>query len=134
MTQSITVPPAWHAPRQCHRFLAGVITSDGVLSSWKGQQPIRSEPCFLKATPRASAKRCTAISTFSLSTTCPGMRAIGFLLKTCQDPERLFLCLRIVTAYCTIPVQCRPLLETGQDRCTRTGYIFLSRHPLRVGL
>jgi cellulase/cellobiase CelA1 len=44
ITQSITVPPAWHAPRQCQRFFAGVTTSDGVLSSWKQQRPIRSAP------------------------------------------------------------------------------------------
>ena len=30
MTQSMTVPPAWHAPRQCQRFLLGVTTSDHV--------------------------------------------------------------------------------------------------------
>jgi hypothetical protein len=29
ITQSMTDPPAWHAPRQCHRFLAGLTTSEG---------------------------------------------------------------------------------------------------------
>ena len=46
MTQSITVPPVWHAPRQCHRFFFGVMTSDGSWSSWNGQSPIRLAPCF----------------------------------------------------------------------------------------
>src|SRR5437763_1466762 len=32
ITQSITEPPAWHAPRQCQRFFAGVITSEGFVS------------------------------------------------------------------------------------------------------
>src|SRR5271167_4586573 len=65
------------APRQCHRFFAGVTTNEGVLSSWKGQRPMRSLPCFLKATPHASARRCTEISDFSRSTTSTGIRAIG---------------------------------------------------------
>ena len=29
ITQSITVPPAWQAPKQCHRFFFGEITSEG---------------------------------------------------------------------------------------------------------
>jgi hypothetical protein len=33
ITQSITEPPVWHAPRQCHSFFAGLTTSDGVRSS-----------------------------------------------------------------------------------------------------
>ena len=33
ITQSITDQPAWHAPRQCHKFFSGLITSDGVESS-----------------------------------------------------------------------------------------------------
>ena len=36
ITQSIAVPPALHAPRQCQRFFAGVMTSDGLRSSWNG--------------------------------------------------------------------------------------------------
>jgi hypothetical protein len=33
ITQSITDPPTWHAPKQCHKFFAGLITSDGDRSS-----------------------------------------------------------------------------------------------------
>jgi DNA invertase Pin-like site-specific DNA recombinase len=29
-------PPMLHLPRQCHRFVFGETTSDGVLSSWNG--------------------------------------------------------------------------------------------------
>ncbi len=31
--ESMTDPPAWQAPRQCQRFLAGLITSEGSWSS-----------------------------------------------------------------------------------------------------
>jgi hypothetical protein len=33
--------------------LPGVITSEGVASSWKGQWPTRSAPCFASVTPAA---------------------------------------------------------------------------------
>jgi transcriptional regulator with XRE-family HTH domain len=46
---------------------------------------------YLCRAARASANRWTDISVFSRSTTWSGMRAIGFLLKTCQDPRRGFL-------------------------------------------
>ena len=90
ITQSITVPPAWQAPKQCHRFFPGVITSDGVRSSWKGQQPIRSAPWRLSSTPRASARRCTETSVFSRSTISAGIRAIKVLPKTCQALDLSF--------------------------------------------
>ena len=51
ITQSITVPPALHAPRQCHRFFSGVITSDGLRSSWNGHSPIRSAPWRVQLDP-----------------------------------------------------------------------------------
>lgn len=42
ITQSITLPPAAHAPMQCHSFFAGEITRLGSRSSWNGQSPIMS--------------------------------------------------------------------------------------------
>ena len=78
ITQSITVPPAWHAPRQCHRFVAGVTASDGVLSSWNGQCPIRFAPVLFNSTPEASTRRPRETSFFSRSISASGMRAIGF--------------------------------------------------------
>jgi len=57
ITQSMAVPPTLQAPRQCHRFFAGVMTSDGVRSSWKGHLPRRSAPCRVSLIPRASASR-----------------------------------------------------------------------------
>ena len=51
MTQSITEPPVWQAPRQCHRFFFGLTTSEGSWSSWKGQQAeqVRAVPLQLDA-------------------------------------------------------------------------------------
>jgi len=58
ITQSITDPPAWHAPKQCHRFDFGLITNDGVRSSWNGHRPTRScAPCFANPIPAASTSR-----------------------------------------------------------------------------
>ncbi len=76
ITQSSTEPPAWHAPRQCHRFLAGLTTSDGSRSSWNGQRPTRSEPAFLSSTPEAATRASRATSFFSRSTSWSAIRAL----------------------------------------------------------
>ncbi len=65
ITQSITVPPVWQAPRQCQRFFFGLMTRLGSWSSWNGHSPSRSAPCRLSLTPRASARRSSETSCFS---------------------------------------------------------------------
>jgi hypothetical protein len=151
ITQWIAEPPAWQAPKQCHRFLAGVITSDGVRSSWNGQRPCRSAPCFVNITPRASARRCTDTSVFSRSITPSGMRAMPYVPFSCRvsdvaprtvpgiehrpaatppctkavkPPAPHFSCLKIMTAYCTIFGHHKPCTSFVQPSCTRTGYTF----------
>lgn len=44
ITQSITDPPAEHAPKQCHRFFFDETTRLGSWSSWNGHNPMRSAP------------------------------------------------------------------------------------------
>jgi len=74
---SFIEPPAWHAPRQCHRFVFGLTTSEGVLSSWNGQRPIRSLPCAFNTTPADSTRRSSETCSFSRSISESAMRAIG---------------------------------------------------------
>src|ERR1035441_4182331 len=76
ITHSIPSPPRPQAPRQSEVFFAGVVTSDGVRSSWNGHLPTRSAPCRVSLMPRASANRCTETSFFSRSTSCSGILAI----------------------------------------------------------
>ena len=88
ITQSMAVPPVLHAPRQCQRFFPGVMTSDGLRSSWNGQRPSRSAPCRCNLMSRASASRCTDTSRFSRSTSCSGIRAI--LPPSAEKPVKWF--------------------------------------------
>jgi hypothetical protein len=76
ITQSIGPPPT-PQPKQCHRFFAGVTTSDAVSSSWTGQRPSRSLPPRLSAMPAASMRRSTLTSCLSRSISCSGMRAMA---------------------------------------------------------
>ncbi len=78
ITQSIG-PPRAPQPKQCHRFLAGVTTSEAVSSSWNGHRPILSSPDFFSSMLEASTRRSTLISFFSRSIAVSGMRAIGGL-------------------------------------------------------
>ena len=89
ITQSITDPPAWHAPRQCHRFAFGLITSDGVLSSWNGQQPIRSRPCRLSTIPAASTLASYGTRSLSCSNSESGMRGMVASSETCQYADAI---------------------------------------------
>ena len=75
ITQSIGPPPRRQAPRQCHKFLAGVTTSDGESSSWNGHFPIRSLPCERSSTPQPSTSRCTDTSALIRANSPSGMRA-----------------------------------------------------------
>lgn len=56
ITQSTTLPQAWQAPRQCHKFFPGETTSDGPASSWNGHRPTRSAPCGRNSTPTPSTQ------------------------------------------------------------------------------
>ena len=82
ITQSIGPPPRPHAPRQCHRFLLGVITSDGLESSWNGHAPTRSLPCLRSTTPQPSTSRCTDTSALSLASSASGILATA---NSCQE-------------------------------------------------
>jgi hypothetical protein len=62
--------------------LAGEITSDGVESSWNGQQPARSAPVLRSSTPAASASEASDTSLFSRSIRSSGTRAT-------RPPEKL---------------------------------------------
>jgi hypothetical protein len=74
--QSITDPPRPQVLKQFQRFLPGVMTSDGLWSSWKGHRPLRSVPWRSSLTPWASASRSTDTSAFNRSISCSGIRAI----------------------------------------------------------
>ena len=87
ITQSITLPPIWQAPRQCQRFVAGVIDKLGSRSSWKGQSPRRFDPCLFSVIPLAVTSRSSEISFFSRSISISGMRAIAVLLGKSRQAE-----------------------------------------------
>jgi len=72
-------------PKQCHRFFAGVTTSDASASSWNGQRPSQSLPAFFSTTPEASTKRSTLTWFFNRSSSVSGMRGI------CGSPRKNFL-------------------------------------------
>jgi len=74
ITQSMTLPPAWQAPRQCHTFLPGDTSKLGVWSS-NGHRPSRSEPCRARATPTPSTSRATLTSAFNRAISASGTRA-----------------------------------------------------------
>lgn len=76
MTQSMVEPPTLQAPRQCHRFVFGDTTKDGVLSSWNGHRPSNSAPCRFNSTPKRSTSRSSATSFFSRSNSVSGILAM----------------------------------------------------------
>ena len=57
ITQSIALPPAWHAPRQCQSCFARRHHQLGPWSSWKGHRPITFAPCRRSSTPRGLHQR-----------------------------------------------------------------------------
>ncbi len=85
ITQSMTLPPVWHSPRQCHRFLAGDTTSEGLRSSWKGHRPARSAPALRSSTPRACTRETSDTSVFSRSISASGTLATLPPGKTLPD-------------------------------------------------
>ena len=99
ITQSITDPPTWQAPRQCHRPLEGVTTSEGVSSSWNGQRPTRSLPLASSTTPERVTSSARSTSAFQPLDHLVGDAGHGL---PPQEISGLSLCGMILCQICTL--------------------------------